>query len=257
MPSIHSSLRFAVLLAPLLWAAAGQAQTLTLSPAVVTLKGSVGQSVTQQLTLQNDTDVALDFVMEAQDVAVRNGKRVFMAAGALPDSIAATAVYSPRTLHLAPHSAATATVTLTLPRDLEHRAVDVFFHSSNAVNSGGRQAYLSLGTLFTFTVSDRVSLRSDPLEAAAPSASANARLYTRLTNTGDEPVVPGGMAILLDADGRLVGKAPFRAQRLLPGESTTLVAEYPGELSSGSYRAVATLDVAGQPRTLTTTLLVP
>jgi hypothetical protein len=47
---------------------------------------------------------------------------------------------------------------------------------------------------------------------------------------------------LLDAAGRLVGKAPLEPHRLLPGEAGTLQAEYGGELAPGRYRAVATVE---------------
>ena len=39
-----------------------------------------------------------------------------------------------------------------------------------------------------------------------------------LTNVGAEPVIPEGVVALLSDSGKMVGKAPFAAQRLLPGE---------------------------------------
>jgi hypothetical protein len=248
-------------LACLLGAAAGpaeaRAQSITLSPAVIPLAGSAGQSVTQVLTLQNDSDLPLAFEMEARDVVVRDGARVFVEAGVLADSIAASAVFTPRELRLGPRSRATVTVTLTLPAGVRHRAAVALFRGTTPVPSGDRQALLSLGSLFTFTLSDRVSIAAGALEAEPPSASANARLGSTLVNDGAEPVVPAGMAVILDAGGRLVGKAPFAARRLLPGERTTLVADYPGDLGAGTYRAVATFDYAGRALTLTGSLVVP
>ena len=233
------------------------AQSLTLSPAVVPLKGSLGKIITQVLTLQNVTDFQLDFAMEAKDVIVRDGARVFVEAGALADSIAATAVFTPRQIHVAAHSNATVTVTLTLPAAARHRAVVAYFRGSNPVPAGDRKARLSLGTLFTFTVSDRISVGAGELEVKPPSASANAQIRSALHNDGEEPVVPTGMAVILGADGRLAGKVPFPARRLLPGEKATLVVDYLGELSAGTYRAVATFDVAGRPMTLTGSVVVP
>jgi hypothetical protein len=241
----------------LLSATLAHAQSLTLTPAVVPLKGSLGQSVTQVLTLQNDTDSLLDFAMVAQDVIVRDGARVFVEAGALADSIAATAVFTPRQVHVGAHSSATVTVTLTLPAAVRHRAVVAYFRGSNPVPAGDRKARLSLGTLFTFTVSERISVAAGELEVKPPSASTNAQILSTLHNDGEEPVVPTGMAVILNADGRLAGKIPFPARRLLPGEKTTLVADYPGELLAGTYRAVATFDVAGHPMTLTGSVVVP
>ena len=241
----------------LLGATLAHAQSLTLSPAVVPLKGTFGQSVTQVLTLQNGTDFPLDFVMEAKDVIIRDGDRVFVEAGALGDSIAATAVFTPRQLHIDAHSNATVTVTLTLPATMRHRAVAAYFRGTNLVPTGNRQARLSLGTLFTFTVSDRVSIAAGELEIKPPSASANAQIQSTLLNNGDEPVIPTGMSVILDANGQLVGKVPFPTRRLLPGEKTTLIADYPGELHPGSYRAVATFDVAGRAVTLSGAVAVP
>jgi hypothetical protein len=240
--------------APLLPASA---QTLILRPAVVPLKGETGQSVTQALALQNDGDIALDFVMEAKDVVVREGARQFVEAGRLPDSIAATAVFVPARVRVEPHSSGSVSATFTLPHGVRHRAVVALFRGATPVVSGKRKALMSLGTLFTFTLSDGVSVKADPLELRPASRAANAQLRSQVVNDGTEPVVPGGMAVILDEQGRLAGKFPFQSKRLLPGETASLVADFPGELPSGNYRAVATFDLAGRPLTLTSSLAVP
>lgn len=247
--------RWAVLAAAL-FAAPAFSQSVILRPAVVPLAGSTGQSVTQTLTLQNETDQPLEFALDAQDVVVRNGARAFVEAGQLADSIAATAVFTPQRLRVQPHSSGTATVTFTLPPQMHHRAVVAFFRGLDTVRAGGRNARLSLGTLFTFTISDRLSVRAAELEALPPTAGRNAQLAASLVNDGEEPVVPSGMAVILDGAGKLVGKAPFRAHRLLPGEAGKLVTEYGGELAPGAYRVVATFDVAGRPLTLSSRLEV-
>jgi hypothetical protein len=243
-------------LALLLGTAGVHAQSLILSPAAVPLSGHNGESVTQLLTLKNDSDLPLDFVMEARDVIVRDGVRVFVEAGKLADSIAASAVFTPSSVRVEPRSSGSVKATFTLPPAMRHRAVVAYFRGTTAVQSGSRKALLSLGTLFTFTVSDRISIAAGALEAEPPSGSSNAQLRTKVVNDGSEPVIPTGMAVIVDADGRMVGKAAFNAKRLLPGEVATLVADYPGDLAPGSYRAVATFDVAGHPLTLTSTLTV-
>ncbi|MES2936368.1 MAG: hypothetical protein V4864_01720 [Pseudomonadota bacterium] len=239
-------------------AAAGPAaaQSLILRPAVVPLAGQTGQSVSQALTLQNDSDQPLDFVLEAKDVVVQDGKRVFVDAGKLADSIAASAVFTPARVTVPPHASASVQAMFTLPAAMRHRAVAAYFRGTTPVRSGNRTAFMSLGTLFTFTISDRISVAAGTLQAEPPSGSANAQLRSRLVNDGSEPVVPSGMAVILDAQGRMVGKAPFKQHRLLPGEAATLVAEYPGELGAGTYRAIATFDIGGRPLTLSSPLNV-
>ena len=239
-------------------AAAGPAaaQSLILRPAVVPLSGQTGQSVSQALTLQNDSDQAIEFVLEAKDVIVQDGARVFVTAGKLADSIAASAVFTPARVTVPARASASVQAMFTLPASIRHRAVAAYFRSTTPVRTGNRAALLSLGTLFTFTVSDRISVAADTLQAEPPSASANAQLRSRLVNDGSEPVVPSGMAVIMDAQGRMVGKAPFKQHRLLPGEAATLVADYPGELVPGAYRAIATFDVGGRALTLSSPLNV-
>jgi hypothetical protein len=233
------------------------AQNLILRPAVVPLSGQPGQGFTQVLSLQNDSDQPLEFEMEARDVVVRDGKRVFLEPGKLAGGVAATAQFVPPNVRVPAHATASVTATFTLPPAVQHRAVAAYFRGTSVVGAGQRRATLSLGTLFTFTLSDRISVRGAALTATPPSASGNAQITSRLVNDGDEPVVPTGMAVLLDTRGQLVGKAPFAARRLLPGEALELSAEYAGELPPGDYRAVATFDIAGRPLTLTSTLNVP
>jgi hypothetical protein len=245
-------LAFAVLAS--IFAQDGFAQTITLSPAAVPLSGTHGQSVTQTLTLQNSSDVEFSFVMQAQDVVVRDGARVFVEAGALPDSIAATAVFVPAEVTVPAHSNAVVKVTMTLPATLRHRAAVAFFRAAKSVQAGDQQALLSLGTLFTFALSDRVSVAAGALELTPPSATSDLHLQTRVTNDGDEPVVLAGTAAIVDAGGRLVGKVALPGKRLLPDETLTLAADYPGEVAPGSYRVVATLDAAGRPVTLSAAL---
>ena len=68
--------------------------SVSLSPAVAVVNCKLGQSTTQTLTLTNRTDQELVFEMIAEDVIVKDGKRIFVAAGETPGGIAFTAVFS-------------------------------------------------------------------------------------------------------------------------------------------------------------------
>lgn len=254
MPSLLSKAAAAAFVLGLAMSGA-LAQSLILRPAAVPLKGAIGQGVTQTLTLQNETDQAMEFDIVAQDVVVRDGKRVFVEAGRVPGSIAATAVVTPARLRVQPRGSASASVVFTLPQGMQHRAVVALFRSTTPVQSGARKAYMSLGTLFTFAISDQVSV-TGRLEATPPTGSSNAAFSSTLANDGSEPVVPTGVAVVMDAQGKLLGKSAFNVKRLLPGESATLHAEYAGELAPGNYRAVATFDLGGRPLSFSAPLVV-
>jgi hypothetical protein len=230
----------------LLIAPPARAGSLGLSPAVVTLRGEAGQSTRQQLTIQNGSAHELAFDLVAMDVVVRDGKRTFVAAGELRGSIAATAVFSEKSVVVRPSASRTVEVTVTLPPATRHRAIVALFRGTTRLGGRAARATVTLGTLLTFTVSDRISVAASDLTVEPPSDSENAAFELACANDGDEPVVPRGMAVVLDGAGRLVGKVALTQKRLLPGERGALRAEYPGELRPGAYRVVVTLEVEGR-----------
>ena len=225
---------------------AGEDGTLSLSPAAVMLRGDFGQSTTQTLTVVNGTSRAFSFELVAQDVVVRDGKRVFVDAGTLPGSIAATAVFSRRRVEIAPHTTASVDVTVTLPPGTPQRAVVALFRGTNRVMSGNVPMTASLGTLLTFTASDDAQLAAAPLQVRAQTASTNLGFTQKCTNTGREPLVAKGVLAVLDGKGALVGKSALETRRLIPGESASLGGEYAGELAPGRYRLFVTYEFEGR-----------
>ena len=219
---------------------------LSLSPAVVMLRGDFGQSTTQTLTFVNGTSRAFDFDLVAQDVVVRDGRRAFVDAGSIAGSIAATAVFSQKHVRVAPGETATVTLTVTLPPATTQRAIVALFRGTNRVMSGHVPMSASLGTLLTFTASDELALTAAPLDVRPQSAAANLAFSQACTNSGREPFVAKGVMAVLDARGALVGKTALAPHRFMPGESASLGGEYSGELQPGRYRVSVTYDYDGR-----------
>ena len=231
---------------------------ISLSPAVIETRGSAGQSVTQEMALNNTTGATLNFDLKAFDVICRGGKRVFVPAGELPGSIAATAVFAPKSVVALSSINALAKVTVTPPPGTTVRAVVAMFVGSDkmgAANSVGMTA--SLGMLITFALSDHFNLVSEPIHAVPQTDTANLTFSQWLTNTGEEPYVPSGVAAILDAEGKLVGKVQIPGQRLLPGEKLEFKAEYPTQLNPGQYRVLASYQYEGKTKTDSAEFTVP
>lgn len=227
------------------------ADSLTLSPAVVPLGGQLGQSTKQQLTLFNGTSHDLAFELHARDVVVRDGKRVFVAAGEIAGSVAATAVFSTRQVTLAPGQQRSVDVTLSLPREMKHRAVVILFQGTTKI--GGTTA-VSIGSLLTFDISGTTSVAAGDLRATAPTLSRNAEISLPVVNDGTEPTIVRAAIALVDAAGSIRGKLSLQPMRLLPGEQTTLRSDYPGVLAAGGYRVIATVQSGSRSWTRTTEL---
>lgn len=235
---------------------AAQAQKITLSPSVIELKGTFAQSTTQTLTMTNQTAMALSFDMRAQDVITAGGKRVFVAAGDLPRGIAATAVFTPARLTIPAGTSRSVVVTVTVPPGTTSRAIVAVFRGTTTIREGSSAATVSLGTLMTFTLSGQVSAVPSELFVSPQSDTRNAAFEVAVSNSGDEPVMPKGIVVILNAEGAIVGRIRFTDQRLLPGERVVFKAEYPGELRRGRYRVLSTFAFPGESLTRSGSLVV-
>jgi len=214
--------------------------SVSLSPAVAMVKCKLGQSDTQRLTITNQTQQELVFEMIAEDVVVRDGKRVFVAAGETPGGIAATAVFTQKEVVVKPLQSSSVGVTFTVPPETRLRAAVAVFRGLTGISGRGSvKMTASLGALFTFTASENFRIETSPIAVSAQSATANLGISQILTHTGSEPVVTDGVAAVLDEAGAIVGKASFEQQRLLPGERLPFRAEYSAELKAGRYRVLA------------------
>ena len=216
---------------------------ISLSPSVVMLEGQPGQAYRQTLRLTNHTSRELAFRLEAQDVVAADGKRVFLPAGERAGSVAATAVFSPKEVVIAPGAVGTADVTLTLPAGSDVRGMAAVFRGQTVVGGQGSVAMTaSLGSLITFSLSDDTRLEAAVPDVSEQTEATSLAVTEWVTNVGAEPVVASGAAAFLNQAGTLVGKVPVEPQRLMPGERLAFTAAYPALLSAGRYRVVLSLE---------------
>jgi hypothetical protein len=227
--------------------AAGEGDTprasISLSPAIVEVRCKPGQGTTQTLTISNNTTAEVRFNVETEDVVVSDGKRSLSPAGLIANSIAATSVVSPTSVVVKAGEGASVQVTFTLPPESTQRAVVAFFRGILPPQGNGVVGLgASLGTLITFNLSSDYKLESGPLEASVQTPEANGIFSQELHNTGTEPVVPKGIIVILNTSGKRVAKAPFKTQRLLPGERLIFSATNPAQLAPGHYRTLSSFE---------------
>jgi hypothetical protein len=212
--------------------------SISLSPSVIMLEGKLGQSTAQEVHLSNNTPIPLSFDLLAMDLVTRDGKRVLVSAGETPQGIAATAIFSMRSVTVKPGETANVNVTLTVPDQTAVRAVVIFFKGTDRISVTKKaQGNASLGALVTFTLNKNFQVEGSPAVITPQMATANAVIAKPFTNTGSDPVILNGVAAILTDAGKLVTKASFDSTRLLPGEHLELKTEIPVELKAGHYRA--------------------
>ena len=226
---------------------------ISLAPAVVMLSGQPGQAHRQTLRLTNHTSRELAFRLEAQDVLAVDGRREFIPAGERPGSIAATAVFSPKEVVIAPGAVGIAEVIVTMPRGSDLRGVAAVFRGQTVIgHDRGVAMTASLGSLITFTLSGNLTLEAADPQVSEQTSTSNLALSEQVTNVGSEPVVASGAVAVLNEAGTLIGKVPVEPQRLLPGERLPFKAEYPALLPSGRYRAIFSLEYDDHARKVLT-----
>jgi hypothetical protein len=223
--------------------------SLALSPAVIAVKSQSGLSSTHALTLTNLTPSKFDFSLEAFDVLVQDGKRVFVPGGETDGGIARSAVFDPKTLELNPGESGSVKVTLTVPRDPKVRAVVAVFRGQTALHAGAVTFTGSLGALITFSLSDQVSLHAAAPAINPQTENSNLTIEQELRNDGAEPVIPKGTLAILRASGELVARVPVEPHRLLPGEKFNCLIEYPHTLRPGKYRGLVSFAYEGGVQT--------
>jgi hypothetical protein len=217
--------------------AVDQQPSISLAPAVIMVKARPGQTFSQDLTLYNNTTMPLAFDVEARDVAVRDGQRIFLPAGELDGSIARNAVFTFPSVSVLPGNSATTTVMVTLPATPGPRAISVVFVGKTILGTRNGVAMTgSLGALITFTLSDDFRVAHQPIHVDVDPDSSTISFHQAVKNIGDEPVVPTGVIAVTDDKGKLVARVPLPVQRLLPGENGELAADYTSPLKPGNYR---------------------
>ncbi len=227
--------------------------SISLSPAVVMAKGNFGQGLTQVLTLTNNTGMDLAFELQAQDIVVKDGKRTFVAAGETPNSIAASAVFTPKSVLVKAHTSGSVEVRLTIPAKTDLRAVSAIFMGTDKLHTSTSSVAMtaSLAALITFNLTENAKIQQEPAHVVPATETANMSIRQWLENVGSEPVLPEGTAAVLNGKGNLVGKTTFPQQRLLPGERLEFSAEYPDQLQPGDYRALCSFQYEGKVLTNT------
>jgi hypothetical protein len=231
--------------------------SISLSPAIIMVRCSPGQSTTQVLTIANHTANQMDFNLATEDVVVREGKRFYWPAGHVANGIAARTVMLPAVVVLRAGEEASVQVTFTIPPGTGQRAVVTYFHGVVSTGNGAVGLTASLGTLITFNVSNDYRLEIGSEQASVQTPAANLILSEEVRNSGSEPVTPKGVLVILNAAGKRVAKAAFSPQRILPGEQLIFSATNPIQLAPGDYHTLSSLEFEGKVMTSAGQFTIP
>jgi hypothetical protein len=210
---------------------------LTVNPAVIMVKAKPGQTFSQDISLWNNTIQDMSFYMEAQDVVVRDDKRVFLPTGEAQGSIARYAVFATEDVTAHPGQAVTTRVTVTVPSTPGPRAIACVFMGRTPVGTRTSVAMMaSLGALMTFTVNNDYHIQNQPLQVQVDTDAKTITFRQPVTNTGSDPVVPQGVIAITNDHGVLVARLPVAGRRRRPSETSEFTAEHAGLPKPGKHK---------------------
>lgn len=162
--------------------------SLTLTPSLILSPGKPGQTTSHSLTIQNGTRFDFNFQVEARDLVIRNGMPVFLAAGELPDGIAARLLLAPRSLNVKATRTASVDVRVTVPSRTQVRGVLITLKGADRIPAGAESVMTaSLGTLISLTGQENT-----PAQTSEPSQPATASAVSFSVAPWLDEVAPAG-----------------------------------------------------------------
>ena len=157
-------------------AAAGSAkgqETISLTPTLSVIECEPGRNAEQTLTLVNDTPSELTFEVVAKDLAIRDGRAVFLPAGAALNGIAATAVFSEKYFNVKPHQTTTVTVGFTVHPQTTARGMLVLLQGTDKVAFGKATMTANLGAVITIDVPESATAGLSGAGASTPAGTVS------------------------------------------------------------------------------------
>jgi hypothetical protein len=239
--------------AGLLAAAAPIRAYIQADPSAVQVQVSTGGSHTGSIRLKNMTDKALDVSGKVMDWKYEkpNGVKEFLPAGTTKHSAASWMTLTPDRLTLEPGKTTEVRYTLSVPANAEggRYAAVLFSAFVPQVQQKARvvvNVALQVATLFLMEVENtqKVRGRITGLKVVNPRAKRPLEVRASFRNEGNVRLDAKGRLSILNAKGNAVGWTKFSDLKTLPGDEWPATATWSGGLAPGSYRLVATFELA-------------
>jgi hypothetical protein len=230
-----------------------QAQSLSLTPALLDAQVRRGATYGNSFTLMNNTDARLRVHCSLNDYWYdEKNRRITGRPGTLPRSASSWIQFSSTELVLEPHSSSRVKFVISVPQDaaggyytsptFETEAVDEPPAGGTPTSQTRIKIRFQGLLLLTTTDATEYNVEIMGVQISPPTASRSLELNVDVRNRSTTHTRVGGMFALLDASGKLACRGKIKEKRLLPGERNTLKTAWVGELASGHYRAVVTLN---------------
>jgi hypothetical protein len=230
-----------------------QAQSLTLTPAILEAQVRRGATYANSFTLMNGTNARLRVRCSLYDYWYsEKNQRLTARPGTLPRSASAWVQFSSSEVLIEPKSSASVKFVISVPQDaaggyytsptFEAEAADELPAGSGAMTSQAKIKIRFHGLLLlTTTEATEYNVEIMDVQLTPPTRATALELRVDVRNRSTAHTRLQGVFAVLDESRKLAARGRIQEKRLLPGERNILKAEWPGELIPGRYIAIVTL----------------
>ena len=230
-----------------------QAATIRVSSPKVQLKLAPGETYTGDITAENPTeeDVKVKIYLEDWVYAPGGGgQKNFSPMGTTPLSAAKWITFSPAQDTLKPFARTVVHYTVQVPQDAKgaHYAV-LFFETvlGTAQDEEGVNVLVAgrIGSLFYVEAKGATDRQGEikSLELKTSEGNKPLEIATTFHNTGTTDVTLGGNFLIMEKDGKVVGRGDLDKIYTFPGATESGKTQWVGRLPKGDYQVLFTYDL--------------
>lgn len=229
---------------------AGDAGALSLAPALVDVEVEAGESLTQEITLFNETDQPVTVYPILENFQSKVGTSAPQFLGDKDPLGAARWIFVPvESVNLASLKREEISVEIRVPDTAEPGGhYTALLWSEKPLKDAGISTASRVGTLFLFTVKGDIKEAVQIVSFQKKQSGWPAEFELRLQNDGNVHLKPGGEIEIVNWRGKTIAKLPINStgQSILPQSQKNFLVDWSGEQSAfGWYSALA--DVSYSP----------
>lgn len=230
--------------------------SINIDPPSIWLDPAANTSYSGTIIVENRGEESLAIKAYTEDwIFAPDRSKEFKKAGTMPFSCSNWISIYPKNFTLDSGKSQSVQYTITVPAGSSGGRNSVIFFESNveapAERSGSRVILAGrIGTIVYVNVKDNVkrSASATLYEVSKPDENKPLNIKMVISNDGNAILSAEGTSVIMDKEGKILGRVAIPKFYLLPGEKTAARAAWFGKLNEGLYDVVTSVDYgAGVP----------
>lgn len=241
------------------FSSASQAATIRINAPKIELELAPGETYTGEILAENPDEGEVETRLYLEDWVYADngsGEKNFTPASSTPLSASGWINFNPSKEKLPAFGRMTVRYTITVPPDAKGSYYSVLFFETilgNAKDEEGVNVLVAgrIGALFLVQVKGTVN-RDGVIKNIVmrnPEGNKPLEIDTTFQNTGNTDITLGGNFLIMDTEGKVLGRGDINKVYTLAGMEATRTTQWIGRLSPGSYQVLLTYDL-GKGKTL-------